>query len=78
MPGRRRWWNSAAATAAPTVRKTTDTVVECGQPQRVVEVQQQDVAQHHAQESIMISRKVRTARVEDAAAGDLHHAARSR
>ena len=47
-----------------------------GQSQRVVEVQQQHVAQHHAQEEHHDLLKGELPGVEDAAAGDLHHAAR--
>jgi len=47
-----------------------------GQSQRVVEVQQQHVAQHHAQKQHHNLLKGELSGVEDAAAGDLHHAAR--
>ena len=46
-----------------------------GEPEGVVEVEQQDVSEHHAEEEHHDLLKGELRRVEDAAAGDLHHAA---
>ena len=47
-----------------------------GESERVVEVEQQDVAEHHAQKEHHDLREGELPGVEDPVAGDLHHAAR--